>query len=240
MTTLSDRLNNLDSLIADGRIIRGSWTGTDAHGRATACLLAALSPEAGQEKSPNACPASVMPAWLAHLTPWLDDAPSNEVWAEVVCRYARVARRWHALSAEDWRRLDYRCRAIALREARSSSRNDRALSAIDSVLRLLDIAGSGLSVSDREWYAAYAAAQAAREAAAAATWATLAAREAEAAAGAATWAAREAEAAAATQAARAAAAAAATQAAADRIVAAILDELEAAIIRREAACGGVR
>ena len=67
-------MNLLQQLIDEGRLIRRAWAGTDDQGRETACLLAAISPEAGQAQNPNACPAHVMPQWLAHLTPWIDDA----------------------------------------------------------------------------------------------------------------------------------------------------------------------
>jgi hypothetical protein len=89
-------MNNKDKILGylnSGRLIRGAWTGTDSQGRRTACLLAALSPEAGRSKDPGACPASVMPAWLAHLTPWIDDAGSKEAWPGTVRRYAELAGR---------------------------------------------------------------------------------------------------------------------------------------------------
>ena len=35
----------LQDFLDSGRLIRKAWTGTDAQGRETACLLAALSPE---------------------------------------------------------------------------------------------------------------------------------------------------------------------------------------------------
>lgn len=95
----SERVSELERRIAEGTLARGRWTGTDARGRQTACLLAALAPECGVSGSAGSCPAEVMPAWLAHLTPWLDDAPSAEAWPGLVRRYsstpstARSARR---------------------------------------------------------------------------------------------------------------------------------------------------
>lgn len=52
-------------------------TGTDAHGRHLACLLATVAPECGEAMTPDVCPADIMPLWLAHLTPWLADAPAE-------------------------------------------------------------------------------------------------------------------------------------------------------------------
>lgn len=63
----------LDILIAENRLIRGAWTGTDEHGRATACLLAALAPACGEAQDAAACPAEVMPRWFARLTPCIND-----------------------------------------------------------------------------------------------------------------------------------------------------------------------
>ena len=54
----------LNKHIAEGTLIRNQWTGTDAQGRATACLLAALAPECGADQSAASCPAEVMPSWL--------------------------------------------------------------------------------------------------------------------------------------------------------------------------------
>ena len=105
--------DRLDMYIAENRLIRQKWT--DGHDRA--CLLAALSPECGAAKSSDKCPAELMPPWLARITPWIDDAGSLEAWPGVVRRYAQLGRRWHVLTAEDWTRLDYRVRALCVREA---------------------------------------------------------------------------------------------------------------------------
>ena len=46
------RLARLDAMIRENRIIRHVWT----EGHERACLLAALSPETGQEEPASACP----------------------------------------------------------------------------------------------------------------------------------------------------------------------------------------
>ena len=114
---LETRFDRLDTLIADSRLVRSTWVGTDAQGRDTACLLAALSPEAGKAEDARACPADVMPTWLALLTPWLDDSGTVEAWPSVVRRYAALARRWYALDETRWARLHWQTRGIIVREA---------------------------------------------------------------------------------------------------------------------------
>jgi len=98
---LTQRLARLDSMRAGGRLLRGTWT----EGNNRACLLAALSPEAGKAESWEKCPASVMPPWLAAMTLWMDDRGSLEAWPSMVSRYSALAHRWHVLSPETWRRL---------------------------------------------------------------------------------------------------------------------------------------
>ena len=73
-------MNQLQQYIDEGRLIRNAWTGTDAEGRHTACLLAAIAPVCGEEESASVCPAEVMPEWLAHLTPWMDDNGTSGAW----------------------------------------------------------------------------------------------------------------------------------------------------------------
>jgi hypothetical protein len=259
---IDSRLSRLDTLIAEGRLVRQEWAGHDASGRETACLLAALSPEAGVKESAGACPATVMPSWLAHLTPWIDDAGTLEHWPEVVRRYASLAHRWNVLSQESWTRLDYRVRAICVREAMRHTTDAGTLAACDTVGALCDRTAVG-DTGEKDWATAGAAAAAAKSAAwsaaaaaksaawsaaaaaKSAAWSATAAAKsaawsatwaAAAAAAAAAWAARAAaRAAEAAAAARAARAEAAATEAADRLIDAILDAIEAACAEAEAA-----
>ena len=243
--TMQQRLDRLDSMRVGGKLIRKQWT----EGQEYACLLAALSPEAGSKESASACPAEVMPPWLAELTPWIDDSGSDAAWPGVIARYADVAHRWHSLTPETWTRLDYAARAICVREAMSHATHEGVLVACRAVLDLCVRASNG-DVSDRaraEAEAAEAAAWAARaearaaaeaEAAEAAAWAAEAAAAAEAAEAAA-WAARawawaEAGARAEAEAAEAAAWAARAEAC-DRMHDAILSTIEKACDEAEAA-----
>ena len=157
-----ERVARLETMIANGNVIRGQWT----DGQERACLLGALSPEAGNHKGAFACPASVMPQWLAHLTPSMDDNGTLAAWPGMVKRYAAVAARWHVLSPETWRRLDHAARALIVREARMHTADPRVLAAIDEVANLLSKASSGEPVSDVDWSAAVAVAVAAGRAAA--------------------------------------------------------------------------
>ncbi len=129
-----ERLDRLDALIREERIIRGAWTERDR-----ACLLAALAPEAGKAESASACPAEVMPRWLAHLPPWLDDAPSEQAWPALVRRYAGLARRWGALDAAAWERARVGVLLVIATEARQHcpQHEAQALAAIDEVLAWL-------------------------------------------------------------------------------------------------------
>ena len=222
-STGSEAMNyttKLNQYIAEGRLIRHAWTGSDKQGRQTACLLAAMSPEVASSSDASACPAHIMPEWLASLTPWMDDSGSDDAWHGMVRRYAAVAARWHVLSDEIWRRLDYTARRIALEDCLQFSGNVAPV--VEGVIALLRRAEAGADVARSEWVAATAAAWdvwAATKAAASAAWVPWAAEEATAAvAEAAAWVAANA----------AKAAAAASDAAADRITAAILAAIEKA------------
>ena len=161
----------LNQYIDEGRLIRHAWTSSDEQGRETACLLAAMSPEVAASRDSSACPADIMPQWLAHLTPWMDDAGSIGAWPSMVRRYAAVAARWHVLSKETWRRLDYTARRISLEDCLPLAGD--ATPEAEGVLTLLRRAEAGDTVESVKWkaaaWAAWAAEDAAAEAAADAT-----------------------------------------------------------------------
>jgi len=144
-------MSPLDMIIEDGLLIRGTWDGTDAHGRATACLLSVMSPEAAKARDARACPAAVMPEFMACLTLFIDNDGTLAHWPAVVRKYASLAYRWHVLTLEQWKRLDCECRAIAVREARTHANSASALALFDHVLALLDRAIRGEVVSNQEW-----------------------------------------------------------------------------------------
>lgn len=109
--TPQNRIKRLTRFIADGRIIRNRWHGIDDAGRETACLLGALGPDIDD---PRLCPAEVMPGWLAHLTPHIDDETSVAAWPGIIQRYGELARRWHVLDAAAWRRCEMRTKRAPL------------------------------------------------------------------------------------------------------------------------------
>jgi hypothetical protein len=187
---IEDRIERLQTYVDEGRILRGSWTGTDARGRETACLLAALSPEVGEEERASACPAHVMPGWLARLTPMLDDETSEGYWPEFVRAYASAAARWHVLDAAAWRRVLGRVMLATLEIARPHGRAGAVARVADLWSRVLD----GDEPTGSEWAAARAAASAWAAGAASAS-SRAAARAAESAAESAWSAAKAAEAA---------------------------------------------
>ena len=148
-----DRADRIETLLKNNTLLRKNW----GDGKETACLLAALVPEIGQGDY-SKCPAEVMPEWLARLTPWMNDSGSLEKWPSMVKRYAAIARQWHVLSPEDWRRLDYRIRAICVREAASHMKKKDVVAVCNTVILLCDRAGRGEMVTAEEWIAARTAA----------------------------------------------------------------------------------
>ena len=136
--TLESRIQRLNEMMSEGRIIRNDWVSSDAQGREVACLLTALSPEAGEDENPDACPAEVMPAWLAHITPWLDDSGSYTEWPRVIRRYAACAARWSVLDDAAWRRVEIVARRVAVVEAMRHTSDAMALDACRRVLAWLD------------------------------------------------------------------------------------------------------
>jgi hypothetical protein len=105
----AEALDRLDTYIAEGRIIRGKWTSTDAQGRETAGLLAALDPDVIDDVT--ACPAEWLPPWLAHMIPLIDYYTSEVAWPRVVRRTQRVLRHIDKLTQDGsaramWRLID--------------------------------------------------------------------------------------------------------------------------------------
>ena len=162
--TRHDASERLQDFLDSGRLIRKAWTGTDAQGRETACLLAALSPEVGKAQDPSACPANVRPQWLARLTPWIDDEGTLTQWPVVLRRYAGLVTRWSVLTPADWHRLDYTCRRLAVEESARHYNAEKfpdARTAVEAVIALCRRAENGDDPTNEEWLIAAAAAAAA-------------------------------------------------------------------------------
>ena len=109
-----ERVSALNKHIGQGTLIRDKYTGTDAKGRETACLLVAIAPEVGPAGRVSNCPASVMPQWMAVLTPFIDDRGSEAAWPQMVRRYAALAADWHLLDADAWSRMQEAARQAAV------------------------------------------------------------------------------------------------------------------------------
>ena len=117
------RVENLMTMIEDNRILRGNWGMQDDEGRQYACLLGALAPETVKAESAQACPADVMPRWLAYLTPLMDDMGSDIYWPTMVRKYADLASRWHVLDEHAWRRVEMKARIALTWAFQSFSKN---------------------------------------------------------------------------------------------------------------------
>lgn len=142
-----------------GTLLRMDWidgSPDDTLGYERACLLVAAAPEVGDGHFEK-CPVSLMPQWLAHLTPGMDDNVSIAYWPDMVREYALCLRRSGVLTPEQWQRLDYTARRIAVVEAMKRTRNEVVMSACRAVVALLDRAIGGDAPSDDEWRAAEAA-----------------------------------------------------------------------------------
>jgi len=216
---MQHHIERLRAHIDAGTLIRGAWTGTDEQGRETACLLAALVPQCGIEESASVCPAEVMPAWLAYLTPRIDDNGTVEAWPGMVARFASLASRWHALDADAWQRVKYRWLAAVVREAMSHTSEEPVVAVCERVATLCEGVVATGTIDAASFLAAEeeASAAAARAAAAAASAAWASAREVATAVRAAR---------AAAEAAKASEARAAETAAWDRITAQLFEALE--------------
>ncbi len=187
---MQEHIESLRRHIEQGTLIRGKWTGTDEQGRHTVCLLAAMVPQCGSDQSASACPADVMPMWLAHLTPRLDDNGSDEAWPGMVKRFASLAARWHTLDVAAWQRVQFTWLAAVVRDAAKHTTDPAAVCICNRVAALCDgvattgAIGAALFGSARReawdvWSAraAAAAVEAAVEAAEAAAWAAEAEAE---------------------------------------------------------------
>ena len=145
---IEERVPRLQILINEGRIIRDSWAGVDEEGRETACLLAALSPEVVEHGNASACPAELMPVWMAYLTPWIDDKSSEAAWPSAIRRYAACASRWSSLDEAAWRRVEVATRRVAVVEAMKTTEDELTLRSSHATLAWLDEDMPGSSYPD--------------------------------------------------------------------------------------------
>lgn len=112
MNTQETPAARLQRFIDEERLIRNDW----GDGYERACLLSAMVPAVADSTDPGRCPASVMPQWLARVTPSMDDRGTAKAWPAMVRRYAAVAARWHVLTDTQWRTVQRRSLLAVLHE----------------------------------------------------------------------------------------------------------------------------
>ena len=82
--------------VREGRLVQGVWHGEEG-GREIACHLGA----AAGVSSPDQCPASLLPGWLAHALPSLFDG-------QTPAHAQTFARRWgEAMVRPEWTNIDW-------------------------------------------------------------------------------------------------------------------------------------
>ncbi|MEN9544999.1 MAG: hypothetical protein RLZZ598_1832, partial [Pseudomonadota bacterium] len=140
----------IDRLIEEGLLLRRRW-----HSDGNACLLAALSPDVRRTRNVEACPATIMPAWLAHLAPWMTDETSPHEWMGIARRFAGLVRRWHNLDEVAWRRCEFASRYSILEMANRRVKHKRVHEICETVADLCRrVAAGALEPAEREWRAA--------------------------------------------------------------------------------------
>lgn len=148
MISTESRIERLKTFHKEGRLNRVKWQDTGPNGKERSLRpLAAFSPEAGAAKSASAC-HEAMPPWLAHLTPFLASVGSQEAWPSVASRYIDVLPKLLALSSEKLSSLEYETRAIAIQEALTRTKNEKAIKKLEDTVALLNQAAQGIVVKD--------------------------------------------------------------------------------------------
>jgi hypothetical protein len=107
-TARAEAANNIERFARENRLVQNTWHRTAPDGREIACLLGAIHPAID---SPHACPATVMPKWLAELTVVLfDKLPRNDIHNRALA-YAMSMRTWDKLGKNTWERVHRGVRA---------------------------------------------------------------------------------------------------------------------------------
>jgi len=126
MTTLSQlthaaAADRIAAFASEGRLRTGMWHGRDGDGnggRELACLLGAIHSDIGDA---SACPAHLMPEWMATITVTLFDGAGASHAADLGVRYAAAMRAWSRLDDAAWDGIKtqylIRCVELALAKA---------------------------------------------------------------------------------------------------------------------------
>jgi hypothetical protein len=166
--------NRILELLAEGRLVRGTWADTDARGRELLCLLTALTGD--PRTRPSTCPADLAPTWIAYLMPWWNDAGSEELWQDQMRQIGELAHRFGELYGETGRRALAGCQLVSLRVALRHA--GEAAPAVERVIALWERVHRGDEPTNYDWWAVT---QVVEEAVAAATAAAIEAPVAESA-----------------------------------------------------------
>jgi hypothetical protein len=198
--TVQDRLGLAETALREGRIIQSDWRRKDDSGRELVCALAAFGPDIN---SASACPADLMPPWMAEMVPVLDDGIAEADVPWFMGELLKRAKAWAVLDEAAWERIRTGYMIGLARQALASAAPVQPepkpaywQDIVDAVERVAAALEKGepeelKAAEAAAWAAAWAAARAAAWAAArAAAWAAAWAAEAAAwAARAAAWAA---------------------------------------------------
>ena len=187
MLTAQERIELAAKAHTEGRIIQGAWRRGGDSGRELVCALAAFGPDIN---SANDCPADLMPEWLAHLVPTLDDgvAAKDVPWfsGELIAR----AHRWSALDADAWGRVQRAFLVATIRQALEAAERVQPSPRPAYWDQVQDACGQMIvALKNNEKITAAAESAAAESAARAAAWAAESAARAAWAAESAAWAA---------------------------------------------------
>lgn len=154
-TTLSEGVKTLRVMLDEGRITHHEWSGLDSQGRQTLCLLGALC--GTLITSTGACPATLLPPWLAALTPWIDDVVSDSCRPAMCNQFLKVME--HAATCNvDWRLAKARFIRTLLITAvlrLSEKVNPDIQHVIELYTQLID----GGNVTNDDWYTAHTSLQ---------------------------------------------------------------------------------
>ena len=111
--TIASRLAMAQTALAEERIIQHNWRRND-DGHEFVCALAAFGPDIN---SSSDCPAELMPSWLAHLVPSIDDGIAGSEVSWFMGALLDRARRWWVLDEAAWDRVRTGFLVAAVRQA---------------------------------------------------------------------------------------------------------------------------
>jgi hypothetical protein len=139
-------------LFREELLLRRAWEGRDSRGRRMLCILAAMSDEVADKHNTASCPASLMPPWLADLTPWLDDAGTPDAWPAFVRRFADIVpRALSVLSGEDWHLLNANARLVAVESVLRYAKSASIARSLTLIAFLLQEMARGRRINQSEW-----------------------------------------------------------------------------------------